>query len=115
MIESNQYWSADHVMLEAPVPIPTLKLRKIGPGYLVLRWETAPGADKNQSQAMLWFDVSQTDGRQTLSSCTGSGKVLTVFRTLASDCCKAVPQSTGHGLTVWSYENGQILYGMAAN
>ena len=47
------------------------------------RLETPGAADKNPSLALFWKHVSQVDGRQTVSSCTGSGTAC--FRPLQSN------------------------------
>ena len=68
--------------------------------WIVLGWETAWELQvlltKKQSRVPLPEHVSQADCSQTLSSRTGSGKVWTCSRQLDGDCCKVVPQSTGH-------------------
>ena len=56
-----------------------------------------PGAPyKNQSQAPLRLHASQADGRQTLSRVQVLGNSGLWSGQLATDSCKAVPQSTGH-------------------
>ena len=84
--------------------------------WRVLGWETAWELQvlltKKQSRALLREHVSQADGWQTLSRCTGSGKAQTVIWTawwwpLQSGSPEFWPLEWG--LSMWILENGQIL------
>ena len=75
---------------------------------------TPSAAEKNQSRAPLLEHVSQADGCQTLSRCTRSGKVWTVFQTACLRACLRLQQCSSleywpleWGPTVWEYD--QIL------
>ena len=57
------------------------KVQGVMARLLEIRLGTPGASEESQSRAPLREHVSQADGRQTVSRCTGSGKVCAVFGT----------------------------------